>query len=311
MQSNEMLFNQITQRMDTKKVRGKLESWLKQAKQTKDFIKKHKASFNEWRPLKFYVALGNSNTFSIRYKGQEVAILDCSKDCKPIVRMGERLLKRNKQYFKYSPQCCDFEWSGVEGARFRKHFNKEDYKVHSLEHYIESELIAGLISKKKSEESPLRNRIAVSFENFPLQFPVPFAASKGAIGKNVGHLDILGRKHPGVLSIWELKSSKCYKGAALQAYIYALQVYCIINDPYIGKDWLELFGFSRKSKTPKVEIIIGVSEKHTEQVKKEIMCLKEEMKKDGIEGLFSWHIACYKNDSPNFTAHELSMQQII
>jgi len=307
MPTHETLHKQITQKMTTKEVSKKLVSWLKQAEKTQSYISEHKTKFNQWKPLKFYVALGNSSTFSIRYKGQEVARLDCSTGRKPMVKMDETLLEKNKLYFKYSPEDNEFEWSGAEGTRFRNHFSNNDFNVRSPEHYIESELIAGLTAKPKPKKGALENRTAVTLGDFPLQFPVPFSASKGAIGETTGHIDILGRKRPGVLSVWELKSPSVYKGVGHQAYIYALQIYSIINDPVIGKDWLELFGFSRKSKTPKVEILIGISDKYTKQVTQEIRALKEELKADGIEGLFSWNIAGY---SPDLDPHKISIQQI-
>jgi hypothetical protein len=308
MPTNETLYKQIQQKMSTKEVSKKLASWLKQAKKTQSYISEHKMKFNQWKPLKFYVALGNSSTFSIRYKGQEVAVLNCSTSRKPMVKMDETLLEKNKRYFKYSPEDNEFEWSGAEGTRFRNHFSTNDFSVHSPEHCIESGLIAGLISLRKPPKSTLRKRTAVTFKGFPLQFPVPFSASKGAIGDTSGHVDILGRKRPGVLSVWELKSPNVYKGVARQAYTYALQVYSIINDPAIGKDWLELFGFSKRSKTPKVEIVIAVSEKYTQQVTQEIRVLKEEMKADGIEELFSWNIAGF---SPDLDPHRIVIHQIL
>jgi hypothetical protein len=297
MTTNKTIYKQIEEQLKTAPVRNKLASWLKHANTTKEFIRSHQKDFHEWAPLKFYVTLGKRNFFSIRYKGQEVAYLIFSAEGEPRVKII------NKNVF----EPHEFNWRGKDGTHFRKHFKGKDYKVHSPEHLIESELISSLINSQKPSNSPLRNRTAVTLGDFPLQFPVPFSASKGTIGETTGHVDILGRKRPGVLSVWELKSPSVYKGAGRQAYIYALQVYSIINDPSIGKDWLELFGFSRKSKTPKVEIVIGVSEKFKEQVKKEISTLKKEMEEDGIEGLFSWNIASYSAD---LEAHKISIQAI-
>jgi len=305
---NETLYKQIEEKIKTAPVRNKLASWFKQAESTKSFIKAHKNTFNEWKPLKFYVTLGSRKFFSIRYQGQEVALLACSSEGKPIVKITKKHKDRNLRWFQLSCESQEFNWSSPTGSKFRKHFNNGNFNVHSPEHCIESELIAGLIVSNKPTKSNLRNRTAVTFDSFPLQFPVPFSASKGTIGTSSGHLDILGRKLPGVLSVWELKSPTVYKGAARQAYIYALQVYSIINDPNIGKDWLDLFGFSKKSKVPKIEILVGVSEKFKEQVKKEIDSLKEEMKKDGIEKLFSWNIASYSAD---LEAHKISIQAIL
>lgn len=309
MPTNETLYKQIKQSMATKEVNKKLTSWLKQAKKTQSFIDAHQNTFNEWKPLKFYVTLGTKKTFSIRYKGQEVATLSCSsKDIDgPIVKISKKQITSNLKFFQYSSKSQEFKWRSPEGTRLRKHFRGNNFKVHSPEHCIESELIAGLIFPNKPLTSTLRNRTAVTFDGFPLQFPVPFSASKGAIGTSSGHLDILGRKLPGVLSVWELKSPSVYKGAARQAYIYALQVYSIINDPSIGKDWFDLFGFSKKGKVPKIEILVGVSEKFKEQVKKEISTLKKEMEIDEIEKLFSWNIACYSAD---LDAHKISIQSI-
>lgn len=304
------LYKQIKEQMKTEQVSKKLASWLKQAKKTQSFIDAHRNTFNEWAPLKFYITLGSKSVFSIRYKGQEVATLSCSsKDAGgPTVKISKTQRNSNLKFPEYSSDSPEFKWRGPEGTKFRKYFRDNDFKVHSPEHGIECGLIAGLIDSKKPPKSTLRNRTAVTLGGFPLQFPVPFSACTGTIKTTTGHVDILGRKHPGVLSVWELKSPKVYKGAARQAYIYALQVHTIINHPDTGKDWLELFGFSKKGKIPKIEIVIGVSEKHTEKVKKEIQELKAEMRSDGIEGLFSWNIASYSSDYDD--AHKISIQQI-
>lgn len=306
MPTNETLYKQIQQQMATTEVSKKLKSWLAQADATRKFIKENKINFHEWKPLKFYVTLGNANVFSLRYKGQEVALLACSSK-KAIVKFGDTLIERNERYFNYSPLHQEFEWKKSEGTNFRHHFAKNDFSVHSPEHCIESGLIAGLISSRKPPKSTLRKRTAVTFEGFPLQFPVAFSASEGEIGTSSGHIDVLGRKQGGVLSIWELKSPNVYKGAARQAYIYALQIYSMVNDPSIGKDWLELFRIRRKSTSVKFEILVGVSERFKGQVKKEIYALKKEMKVDGIEALFSWNIACYSTD---LDAHKISIQPI-
>lgn len=306
MPTNETLYKQIQQKMATTEVSKKLKSWLAQADATRKFIKENKINFHEWKPLKFYVTLGKANVFSLRYKGQEVALLACFPK-KAIVKFGDTLIERNERYFNYSPLHQEFEWQKSEGTNFRHHFAKNDFFVHSPEHCIESGLIAGLISSRKPPKSTLRKRTAVTFEGFPLQFPVAFSASEGEIGTSSGHIDILGRKQGGVLSIWELKSPNVYKGAAWQAYIYALQIHSIINDPNIGKEWLKLFEIRRGSKAIKIEVLVGVSEKYKEQVKKEIYALKEEMKVDGIEALFSWNIASYGADHD---AHKITIQQI-
>jgi hypothetical protein len=310
MTTNVTLYKQIKEQMKTEQVSKKLASWLKQAQQTQCFIDAHRNTFNEWVPLKFYITLGCKSVFSIRYKGQEVATLSCSsKDVGgPTVKISKKQITSNKKFLQYKRESRDFKWRSSEGTKFRKHFRDNDFKGHSPEHGIECGLIAGLIDSKKPPKSTLRNRTAVTLGGFPLQFPVPFSACTGTIKTTTGHVDILGRKHPGVLSVWELKSPSVWRGAARQAYIYSLQIYSMINDPNIGKEWLKLFGITRESKAIKIEIVVGVSEKYTEQVKKEIIGLKEEMKADGIEGLFSWNIASYNDDlNPGKIAiHEIS-----
>lgn len=303
------LCKQIKEQMGTPQVSNKLVSWLKQAKQTQDFINAHRKTFNEWAPLKFYITLGSKSVFSIRYKGQEVASLSCSsKDVGgPTVKISKKQITSNKNFFQYNRESRDFKWRSPEGTKFRKHFRDNDFKGHSPEHGIECGLIAGLIDSKKPPKSTLRNRTAVILGGFPLQFPVPFSACTGTIKTTTGHIDILGRKHPGVLSVWELKSPRVWRGAARQANIYALQIYSMINAPNTGKEWLKLFGITRESKAIKIEIVVGVSGKYTEQVKKEICGLKEEMKADGIEGLFAWNIASYSNDHD---PHKISIQPI-
>jgi len=133
----------------------------------------------------------------------------------------------------------------------------------------------------------------VTLCDFPLQFPVPFSASKGTIGKTNGHIDILGRRPGGVLSVWELKKPDLCGSAPRQAYIYALQIYFMIYDPHMGKKWLELFGFGRESQTVRIEIVLGLSNSQNGKAMAGITKIRDEMKLDGIDSLFSWHIANY------------------
>ncbi len=306
MTTNGTLYRQIKEQMETPKVTNRLASWLKQAKQTQSFIVTNRKTFNEWKPLRFYVTLGSTNTFSIRYKGQEVATLACSPGVKPMVKIAAEHMERNQKYFQLSNECQEFKWRSDEGMRFRKQFRniKNDFKVRSVEHRIESALVSGLV-KRKPLNSLLRYRTAVTFGGFPLQFPVPYSACEGTIGMETGHLDILGRKRRGFLSVWELKSPDVYKAAVRQAYIYALQIRFMINDPVSGKEWLELFGIRSKGKTVKMEIVVGISRKFTKTAMKDIGLLQEEMKADGIERVFSWSIANYNSDSvPDFDAHK-------
>jgi len=228
------LCKQIQDQMKKPQVKKKLDSWLKQAKQTQAFINTHRTTFNEWAPLKFYITLGSKSVFSIRYKGQEVANLSCSSTDVggPTVKVSKKQITSNLKFFQYSSKSQEFKWRSPEGTKFRKHFRDNDFKGHSPEHGIECGLIAGLIDSKKPPKSTLRNRTSVTLGGFPLQFPVPFSACTGTIKTTTGHIDILGRKHPGVLSVWELKSPSVWRGAARQAYIYALQVYSMINPTF-------------------------------------------------------------------------------
>jgi len=86
--------------------------------------------------------------------------------------------------------------------------------------------------------------------------------------------------------------------------VYASNGESRVNDPDTGKDWLELFGTSKKSK---IEIIVGISKKYTEKAKKDIAKLQEEMKSDGIDHLFCWCIANYSDD---LNPHETIFHQI-
>ncbi len=305
MTTNGTLYRQVEALMRTSQVQNKLTSWLEQAESTKTFIKNHQGKFNEWAPLKFYVTLGSKKVFSIRYKGQEVATLSCldNEVGGPTVKISKRQKEINAKYFQFSCESQEFKWRLPEGASFRKHFKKTNYDGHSAEHRIESELISGLTGDKI--DSKLRNRIAVTFDDFPLQFPVPLSACKGTIDTTTGHLDILGRKKGNVLSVWELKSPRAYGAVVRQAYIYALQIYFMINDPVSGKKWLDLFKIGSESRDVNMEIVIGISKKYTEQAKSDISTLQAEMEVDGIGQLFSWSIANYNADSASdFDAHK-------
>jgi len=305
MQSNETLYKQIKEKMETKEAGKKLASWLKQAERTKKFITTYRKEFREWDPLKFYVTLECKDAFSIRYKGQTVATLSFPASSKsPMVKISDDQKKTNMKYFKLSSGSQSFKWRSSEGTIFRNHFAYNNFKAHSIEHTIESGLIAGLIARNKPTNSALRKKTAVTLGSFPLQFPVPFSACEGTIGTQSGHVDILGRTNNKLLSVWELKSPKAYGSVVRQAYIYALQIYFMINDDKDGDKWLKLFGTSKKRK---IDIIVGISKRHTEKAKKDIAKLQEEMKLDGVDNLFSWSIANYSDD---LNPHETVFHQI-
>jgi hypothetical protein len=285
----------------TPAIRKKLDSWLASAERPKLFIDEHSDAFHKWSPLKFYVTFGYQPWFSILYEGQEVASLCFPKKDKycPTVKLTASHLKSNIKYFGLHSSEHQFEWKSKEGNLFRRHFRNGHFPGHSVEKLIEGRLIAGLIAKNKPENSTLRNRTAVTIDRFALQFPVPFSACKGKVGKREGHIDILGRKRESsdsFLSVWELKAPGAYGSAARQAYIYAAQIQEMISDQSSASRWRELFGFSAGSTVPKIEIVLGLSKSLNDVALSDIRALRNESESGGCKCPFSWTIANYADD---------------
>ena len=237
-----------------------------------DKIKENKKKFHEWPPLYLYMNLSAAKshiTFSLRYRGQDVAKLKVGKDKITISTKGFN--KKNERDFECKVQLKDVEWRSAGASKFRSYFSgcpkrTKNSGKENEEHRLESLLLTEL-SKKSSKSKILFNiqpvRLA-RIARFPM--PTPLGASNM---KNLeyskqsrGGIDILSRIGTGKttkLCIMELKDENVKKEPPAKAIKQGLAYASFIREllrSNSGQEWWKIFGF--KGKLPKqIELYVA------------------------------------------------------
>lgn len=228
-------------------------------------------TFNEWKPLRFYLSVTNalkpSVVFSLRFRGQEVATL-VATDRERQLRFSAAHRKNNLTYFDVATSAASMEWVSAEATKFRKAFrtlaSSRGGRVHSPEHEIESRIIEHMEGGPSRFEGTLDQIQPVGLGGFPFQCPVPISGSGGKPRLKRGSLDIVARRRWGArtnLSIWELKAPGKFTAAVNQVYIYAVVVALMLRGPN-GDDWYRLFGFRDGTVVPSgltLEAVVAVT----------------------------------------------------
>lgn len=226
-------------------------------REAKPLIANARKHFHEWEPLKVYLSYTDAVssksciTFSLRYRGQEVAKLKVNG------KGGENpdiLLvtsKKNTEYFKDIDIQGTFPWKSPEARMFRKYFKDLDpqkFKARVGEHSIESEFIRQMKEPTgRKFQGTLRGIQPALLEELPFQFPLPVSGSTGEPKSGRGNIDILARHGLGrgtKISIWELKRPKTTAHSIEQAYIYAVTLLKMLRTPDTGGIWYrDIIGF--------------------------------------------------------------------
>lgn len=259
------------------------QGWAKAARKAELSVETAGKKFNEWEPLRFYVALGNlgsktKRVFSLRFNGQQVARLEVdvtASDAKPELVVTQKNAETNLCYFKIDSPPGRFEWRGKEAARFRASFkelvsSQRGFRVRFPEHAIESKIL------KEMERRSGATKFAGTLKNirhcgytkydYPFQTPVPISANKGKPGERKGNMDILARRGPGRLAIWELKAPGEIQHVVQQVYIYSVVTALMLRGRG-GLDWWRIFGFgSDLPKVLKIEAVVVVTKDQREAV---------------------------------------------
>lgn len=221
-----------------------------------------RSSFREWAPLRVYTSWTESSNlkFSLRFKGQKVAVLRKGADGKMLLNFDTSLKETNKRCFDFEIDetgTTNWTWQGPEAKEFRNHFKKISSKTGEYKHvnsatetsetHIESLIIEEMIKTDSNDKfsGTLRGIQPVLYANAPFQFPVPFAPSGGTVKLGNGNIDVLARVTQSRLAVWELKrpheNLSCK--AHIQAYAYALTLLKMLRSPN-GQDWYEMLGYS-------------------------------------------------------------------
>lgn len=259
----------------TKKEEDLADKWAKQLMENRQKIDEAVKLFHKWSPLEVYLpvsrAMKKSVTFSIRYQGQEVAILKVNKEVR--ISISEKTAKNNSKHFNYKEEG-EFQWRGERGAAFRDYFVKlgPEYKCRIHEHRIESDFLKQMSFGNKSKfEGTLSNIQPVMLAGCPFQFPLPISGNSGTPKAVRGNIDILARRGIGKgtkISIWELKKPGHPGKAIEQSYIYAVTLLKMLRSKS-GKIWYQdIIGF--KSDIPQrlsIEVVVSVSIEDKQKVK--------------------------------------------
>ena len=146
-----------------------------------DTIKEYKKKFHEWAPLHLYMnvskAKGNM-TFSLRYQGQDVAMIKVINNIPLISTIP--FDDKNKNYFGCVIRLDNSDWRSDKAKEFRKFFTNKPSRNNTIkkneEHRIESLLLTEF-SKNKSKNKALLNIQPVKIAKISrFQMPSPISA---------------------------------------------------------------------------------------------------------------------------------------
>lgn len=250
---------QQTKALWTPQAEQRSARWAAAALQGLEAVEAAGEKFREWRPLRFYVALGTRATgaraiFSVRFFGQEVAQVEVTQS--PALVVSARHATANQKYFGLATPAGSYPWNGREATAFRKAFrvladSQGPIKPRSTEHVFESRLLEEMESTVAEEKfagtfADVRH-VGLTRHEYPFQCPVPISASAGMPAGRIGHVDVLARRGLGKprLSVWELKAPGQLQRVVAQAYIYSVEFALMLRGQG-GADWWRLFGFSGK-----------------------------------------------------------------
>lgn len=233
--------------------------------------------FREWKPLRFYLSIagvggrsGRSGpTFSVRFSGQEVAVLTVAPH--PMLTVKEKHVRSNRQFGLETEKYkgC-MEWNGKKAREFRRLFESfEHVQARSKrlrEHALESRIIKEMENsddRATKFAGTLANIQPVELCGFPFQCPLPISASSGVPKASDGHIDILTRRGHGRgvrLGVWELKRPgrlKRPERVLEQAYIYTVTLALMLRR---NREWYRVFGFKGEVPNPlRLETVVVAS----------------------------------------------------
>ncbi len=292
-----------------------VDKWAAQLKNNKPKIIEAVKTFREWDPLHVYLtvtkAMNPHVSFSLRYQGQEVAILKINGDVR--IKISADTAKNNEKYFNLNTES-EFLWRSDEGANFRKYFKnpKLDKKGRIHEHRIESEFLKQMSDNtSKKFDGTLKGIQPVLLADCPFQFPLPISGNTGIPKATRGNIDILARRTPvgGItrISIWELKKPGNPGHAIEQAYIYAVTLIKMLRSKESGKIWYQdIIGFSGDIPDKlTIESVVAVSIKNQAAFTAKLQKFKENNILQVGSDTIKLVVAYYQEDPLKVDLHEL------
>jgi len=228
-----------------------------------ELIIKYRQKFYMTGYLRAYInvtqAKSKSPEFSIRYGGQEVALmrLDKKEEIFYLHFNEKKHAKNNKKFFGFDIKPGKYEWKySPEAREFRKRFEKipPSESPGIGEHWYESFILDELQNPKGDKFCGNYKYIrpVLIAGKIPFQMPVPIAARGGKPkyqkGPQAGHIDILarhGKSWPAPTVIELKRPGGQYDNALSQAFIYTVTLSYLIQkkDSDIGITLWRLCGY--------------------------------------------------------------------
>ena len=294
---------------------GKIAAgWAVKLKKAKDSLGPARQKFYQWYPLIIYTSYSNAIDrrcpFSVRYLGQEVAMLRVKSDGVYICISKEHAVANRRFGMTLLPR--EYPWRNVEAKEFRRHFRSLEHReYHSSvneEHRIESEILQHMKNRTGSKfNGTLRGIQPVTLGGLPFQLPVPISGHTGIpqLRKNShGNIDILARRGTGRgtrISVWELKRPDEEAQAIKQAYIYSVTLLKMLRMPQSGEIWYnDIIGF--RGKIPcklAMECVVALSfasAKTREKFEEKMQSFKDQNALRIGNDTISLHIAHYQKE---------------
>lgn len=266
--------------------------WIKDIKENIGFISRARREFYKSKPLKVYINVTNakkrgSAVFSLRFKGQEVALIVVNKNLDVQLRINEIHSELNSQYFGWKGKPFRAKWDSQQARRFRGFFReisegKRMVKLHSPEHEVESHLLGEMKKKLKSKKfgGKFSGIQPVMFRGCPFQVPTPISGNTGIpyISKRGGNMDIVARRRVKGnkirISDWELKkpgiSGSDISKAMKQVIIYACTLRMMLRSR-CAEDWYKLFGFTKGvPRRLEIEAVVALSSRDRNSYERQI-----------------------------------------
>lgn len=234
-------------------------------KKNSNYFMSARKSFHRWKPFTFYLTTTNAKkvtnrlNLSVRYLGQEVAILSCGFNGEAPQLDTSDFNEKNKRDFNCDIIVQNENWKTSKAAKdFRRYFSsypkRNTVKKENEEHRIES-LLLSEFSKKTSEGKKLKWIQPTMIDDY-FRYPMPtgISASKhddlhynSQGGSNIDLLVRTGKGRSTKLCIIELKDKNTKKEppavAIEQALAYTVFIHELLRSD-IGEKWWKLFGFT-------------------------------------------------------------------
>ena len=274
----------------------RIQGWILDITDNMPNIIPARRCFHQLEPLRVYLNVTNLKKkgtafFSLRFMGQEVAEI-CVNKKNVHLQINKKHVRNNDKWFKFTKiKEGSYLWTGIEAKTLRAHFTQigkqsKLIQTGTPEHEVETSIIKEMSQKRGKDKfaGKFSSIQPVKLAGCPFQMPTPISGSSGVPVISSGHIDILARRRVGNkvrLSVWELKkpgiTGPAVDKAIKQAIIYASSLIKILRSS-CGKDWYNLFGFSKGiPEKLDVDAIVAISKNEKRKFDEQIIKYREKL----------------------------------